>query len=68
MFGWRRKTPGTSPGTTAEVNERSALSSRAAWRMLTRRRRTYILLIETVLILLVALIGHMTGREMGRRH
>jgi hypothetical protein len=46
----------------------SDLSSRAAWRLLTRRRRTYILLIETVLILAVALIGHITGRELARRH
>src|SRR5262245_39345993 len=46
----------------------SELSSRAAWRLLTRRRRTYILLIETLLILAVALIGHVTGRELARRH
>lgn len=43
------------------------LSSRAAWRLLTRRRRVYILLIETLLILGVALIGHITGRELARR-
>ncbi len=43
------------------------LSSRAAWRLLTRRRRIYILLIETLLILGVALIGHITGRELARR-
>lgn len=46
----------------------SGLSSRAAWRLLTRRRRWFILVTETALILLVAVIGHMTGREMGRRH
>lgn len=46
----------------------SGLSSRAAWRLLTRRRRWFILFTETALILLVAVIGHMTGREMGRRH
>jgi hypothetical protein len=46
----------------------TGLSSRAAWRLLTRRRRTNILLIETALIMVVALVGHMTGREMGRRH
>lgn len=62
MLGWRRNTPGK----TAEVT--TDLSSRAAWRLLTRRRRSYILLIETALIIAVALIGHMTGREMGRRH
>lgn len=45
----------------------SDLSSRAAWRLLTRRRRVYILLIETLLILGVALIGHITGRELARR-
>lgn len=44
------------------------LSSRGAWRLLTRRRRAYILLIETLLILGVALIGHITGRELARRH
>lgn len=43
------------------------LSSRAAWRLLTRRRRVYILLIETLLILGVALVGHITGRELARR-
>jgi cell division protein FtsB len=50
-------------GRTAETD----LSSRAAWRLLTRRRRVYILLIETLLILGVALIGHITGRELARR-
>lgn len=42
------------------------LSSRAAWRLLTRRRRWYILFIEIVLILVVALAGHLTGRELAR--
>jgi hypothetical protein len=64
MLGWRR----TIPGKTADVTDNSGLSSRAAWRLLTRRRRWFILLTETALIVLVALIGHMTGREMGRRH
>lgn len=50
-------------GRTVETD----LSSRAAWRLLTRRRRVYILLIETLLILGVALIGHITGRELARR-
>jgi hypothetical protein len=43
------------------------MSSRDVWRMLTRRRRAYILLIETALIVIVALIGHITGRELARR-
>lgn len=65
MFGWRRN---RSEKTAAEAMDPSSLSSRAAWRMLTRRRRTVILLIETLLIVAVALIGHVTGREMARRH
>jgi hypothetical protein len=56
-------TDNTRTGRTAETD----LSSRAAWRLLTRRRRVYILLIETLLILGVALIGHITGRELARR-
>lgn len=56
---------GTRTGRAADVD--SDLSSRAAWRLLTRRRRVYILLIETLLILGVALIGHITGRELARR-
>jgi hypothetical protein len=51
-----------------ERSVQTELSSRAAWRLLTRRRRAYILFIETMLILVVALAGHMTGRELGRRH
>lgn len=64
MLGWRRN----RPAKTVEAIDPSSLSSRAAWRMLTRRRRTVILLIETLLIVAVALIGHVTGREMARRH
>lgn len=64
MALWRRKTSQN----TGNVASDSTLSSRAAWRLLTRRRRWFILLTETVLILAVALIGHLTGREMGRRH
>ncbi|MGD9923326.1 MAG: hypothetical protein AB7V13_18055 [Pseudorhodoplanes sp.] len=45
----------------------TTMTSRDVWRALTRRRRVYILLIETVLILSVALIGHITGRELSRR-
>jgi outer membrane receptor protein involved in Fe transport len=56
-------TDNTRPGRPGEPD----LSSRAAWRLLTRRRRVYILLIETLLILGVALIGHITGRELARR-
>jgi hypothetical protein len=64
MLGWRRN-PSSK---TVDAIDPSSLSSRAAWRMLTRRRRTVILLIETLLIVAVALIGHITGREMARRH
>jgi hypothetical protein len=68
-WSWKRR------GRTANVNQKTQtgrssdadLSSRAAWRLLTRRRRVYILLIETLLILGVALIGHITGRELARR-
>jgi hypothetical protein len=63
MLGWRRN----PPGKPVEPIDPSSMSSRAAWRMLTRRRRTVILLIETLLIVAVALIGHVTGREMARR-
>ncbi len=69
-----RKWRWTRRGRTANVTDTqtgrasdSDLSSRAAWRLLTRRRRVYILLIETLLILGVALIGHITGRELARR-
>lgn len=66
---------GPRRGRTASVTDNSRtgrsveadLSSRGAWRLLTRRRRVYILLIETLLILGVALIGHITGRELARR-
>lgn len=64
MPWWRRKTSQK----TDDVVSDSTLSSRAAWRLLTRRRRWFILLTETVLILAVALVGHLTGREMARRH
>lgn len=68
-WSWKRR------GRTANVSQKTQtgrssdadLSSRAAWRLLTRRRRVYILLIETLLILGVALIGHITGRELARR-
>lgn len=63
MLGWRRNPPANS----VDPTDPSSLSSRTAWRMLTRRRRTAILLIETLLIVAVALIGHVTGREMARR-
>ncbi|MFN3350499.1 hypothetical protein [Pseudorhodoplanes sp.] len=56
----------TDPARAAALAD-GDLSSRAAWRLLTRRRRVYILLIETLLILGVALIGHITGRELARR-
>jgi cell division protein FtsB len=70
-----RKWRWTRRGRSANVTDNSRtsrtaetdLSSRAAWRLLTRRRRVYILLIETLLILGVALIGHITGRELARR-
>lgn len=52
----------------ADRSAQTGLSSRAAWRLLTRRRRTWILLLETLLILVVAVIGHLTGRELGRRN
>ena len=52
----------------ADRSVHSGLSSRAAWRLLTRRRRALILFIETMLILVVAVIGHLTGRELGRRN
>jgi hypothetical protein len=52
----------------ADRAAQSGLSSRAAWRLLTRRRRAWILFIETLLILVVAVIGHLTGRELGRRN
>lgn len=51
----------------ADRSVQTGLSSRAAWRLLTRRRRALILFIETALILVVAVIGHLTGRELGRR-
>ncbi|MET0867861.1 MAG: hypothetical protein ABWY35_07140 [Pseudorhodoplanes sp.] len=54
--------------TRADRSAQTGLSSRAAWRLLTRRRRTLILLIETALILFVAVVGHLTGRELGRRN
>ena len=54
--------------TRADRSAQSGLSSRAAWRMLTRRRRTLILFIEAALILFVAMVGHLTGRELGRRN
>ncbi len=54
--------------TRADRPGQAGLSSRAAWRMLTRRRRTLILFIETALILFVAVVGHLTGRELGRRN
>ena len=46
----------------------TVLSSRAAWRLLTRRRRAYILFIEIVVILVAAVAGHLTGRELARRN
>ena len=52
----------------ADRSAQTGLSSRAAWRLLTRRRRAFILFIETLLILVVALVGHLTGRELGRRN
>jgi len=52
----------------ADGSVQSGVSSRAAWRLLTRRRRALILFIETMLILIVAVIGHLTGRELGRRN
>jgi hypothetical protein len=52
----------------ADRSVQSGLSSRAAWRLLTRRRRAFILFTETFLILLVALVGHLTGRELSRRN
>jgi hypothetical protein len=54
--------------TRADRSAQTGLSSRAAWRLLTRRRRAWILFIETLLILAVAVIGHLTGRELGRRN
>ncbi len=54
--------------TRADRAAQTGLSSRAAWRLLTRRRRALILLIETALILFVAVVGHLTGRELGRRN
>ena len=54
--------------TRADRSAQSGLSSRAAWRMLTRRRRALILFVEASLILFVALVGHFTGRELGRRN
>lgn len=54
--------------TRADRSAQTGLSSRAAWRLLTRRRRVWILFIETLLILAVAVIGHLTGRELGRRN
>jgi hypothetical protein len=44
----------------------TGLSSRAAWRLLARRRRTYVILIGSILI--VGLIGHLIGRELSRRN
>ena len=52
----------------ADRSVQTGLSSRAAWRLLTRRRRAFILFIETLLILFVAMVGHLTGRELGRRN
>lgn len=52
----------------ADRSVQTGLSSRAAWRLLTRRRRAFILFTETLLILLVAIVGHLTGRELGRRN
>jgi hypothetical protein len=52
----------------ADRAAQTGLSSRAAWRLLTRRRRVWILFIETLLILVVAVVGHLTGRELGRRN
>jgi hypothetical protein len=70
MARWRgirqRRAAGVANAQAARAVE-ADLSSRAAWRLLTRRRRVYILLIETLLILGVALIGHITGRELARR-
>jgi hypothetical protein len=54
--------------TRADRSAQTGLSSRAAWRLLTRRRRAWILFIETLLILAVAVIGHLIGRELGRRN
>jgi hypothetical protein len=44
----------------------TGLNSRAAWRLLARRRRTYVVLMGSILI--VGLIGHMIGRELNRRN
>jgi len=63
----RGRTANVSDTTRTGRAGEADLSSRAAWRLLTRRRRVYILLIETLLILGVALIGHITGRELARR-
>ena len=52
----------------ADRSVQTGLSSRSAWRLLTRRRRTLILFIETLLIVAVAVIGHLTGRAVGSRN
>jgi len=67
MRRWRAGSRGRAAADSASRPVETDLSSRAAWRLLTRRRRIYILLIETLLILGVALIGHITGRELARR-
>jgi hypothetical protein len=44
----------------------TGFNSRAAWRLLARRRRTYLVLM--VLILIAGLVGYAIGRELGRRN
>lgn len=53
--------------TRADRSAQTGLSPRAAWRLLTRRRRALILFVEGMLIVGVAFIGHFTGRELARR-
>ncbi|MFZ0839138.1 MAG: ABC transporter C-terminal domain-containing protein [Xanthobacteraceae bacterium] len=52
--------------TNTDRTVKTGLSSGAAWRLLARRRRTYVILM--VLIVIAGLIGHIIGRELGRRN
>jgi hypothetical protein len=52
--------------TNTDRTVKTGLNSGAAWRLLARRRRTYVILM--VLIVIAGLIGHIIGRELGRRN